>query len=162
MVSDAQSVQGPEWGREDFGRISNKGRAAITGMYRIVGSQQSNASAINQDFLGQLSVLASERSTRILDAKPRIPPLLWCSLIFGGLVLIALTGFLRLKSSRAHMVLTSAVAVLLGLLLYVVFVLHHPFGPLGVTPAAICPRRHGFRRSRQRNVAIGAYVMRRR
>jgi Protein of unknown function (DUF4239) len=131
----AEALQGPEWGKQDFGRISSRGRAAITGMYRIVGSQQSNAtsSPINQDFLGRVTVLASERSTRILDAKPRIPPLLWCSLIFGGLVLITLTGFLRLTSNRGHMILTSTVAVLLGLLLFLVFVLDHPFGPLGVT-----------------------------
>jgi hypothetical protein len=55
-------------------------------------------------------------------------------LIVGGLVLITLTGFLRLTSNRGHVILTSAVAVLLGLLLYLVFVLDHPFGSLGVTP----------------------------
>ena len=95
---------------------------------RIVGSAQSSAasSAINQDFLGRLTVLASDRSIRILDAKPRIPSLLWCSLIFGGLVLITLTGFLRLTSNRAHLILVSAVAVQLALLLYLVFVLDHP------------------------------------
>jgi hypothetical protein len=58
---------------------------------------------------------------------------LWCSLIFGGLALITLTGFLRLTSNRVHIVLTSAVALLLALLLYLAFVLDHPFGPLGVT-----------------------------
>jgi hypothetical protein len=131
----AEAVQGPEWGKQDFGRISNTARAAITGMYRVVGSQQSSTAShpINQDFLGQLTVLASDRSKRILNAKPRIPPLLWCSLIFGGLVLITLTGFLRLTSNQAHMVLTGAVAVLLALLLYLIFVLDHPFGPMGVT-----------------------------
>jgi hypothetical protein len=131
----AEGLQGPEWGKQEFGRISNRARAAITGMYRIVGSQQSNAasSQINQDFLGRVTVLASERSTRILDAKPRIPPLLWCALIFGGLALITLTGFLRLTSNRGHIILTSTVAVLLGLLLFLVFTLDHPFGPLGVT-----------------------------
>jgi hypothetical protein len=54
-------------------------------------------------------------------------------LIFGGVVLITLTGFLRLTSNRGHMILVSAAAVLLALL-YLVFVLDHPFGPLGVTP----------------------------
>ena len=58
---------------------------------------------------------------------------MWCSLIFGGAVLIMLTSFMRLTSKRAHIVLVSAVAVLLGLLLYLVFVLDHPFGPMGVT-----------------------------
>jgi hypothetical protein len=132
----AAALQGPEWGKDDFGKISNTGRTALTGMYRVAGRPQSNvaASPINQAFLSQLTVLAGDRSTRILDAKPRIPPLLWCSLIFGGFLLIVLTSFLRLASKRGHVVLVSAVTVLLGLLLYLVYELDHPFGPIGVTP----------------------------
>ena len=78
--------------------------------------------------------MASERNQRILDAKPRIPGLLWTGLVFGGVVLLGLGGFMRLGSTRAHLGLLSAVAVLLGLLLFVVFWLDHPFGnQLGVT-----------------------------
>jgi hypothetical protein len=132
----AGALQGPKWGKEDFDSITNTGRAALTEMYRIAGRSQPNvaSSPINQQFLSELTVLASDRSTRILNAKPRIPPLLWCSLIFGGGVLILLTSSLRLASDRAHMILVSAVTVLLGLLLYLVFTLDHPFGPIGVTP----------------------------
>lgn len=132
----AGALQGPRWGQEDFGRISNTGRAALTEMYRIVGRLQPNvaSSPINQEFLSELTVLAADRSTRILDAKSRVPPLLWCSLFFGGGVLIVLTSFLRLASNRGHMVLVSAVTVLLALLLYLVFTLDHPYGPMGVTP----------------------------
>jgi hypothetical protein len=132
----AGALQGPEWGKQEFGSIGNAGRAALTEMYRIAGRSQPNAesSPINQQFLSELTVLAADRSTRILDAKPRIPALLWCSLIFGGILLIVLTSFMRLESKRGHVVLVSSVTVLLGLLLYVVFALDHPFGPAGVTP----------------------------
>ena len=131
----AEAVKGPEWDKQDIGGITDAARAAITEMYRVVGNEQSSvaSSAIGHEFLGQLTVLASDRNTRILDAEPRIPPLLWLSLIFGGVVLITLTGFLRLKSNPGHIILSSAVAALLGLLLYLVFVLDHPFGELGVT-----------------------------
>ena len=60
--------------------------------------------------------------------------LLWCALIFGSLVLITLASFMRLESSRAHMILVSTVTVLLALLLFLVFMLDHPYGPVGVTP----------------------------
>ncbi|WP_102144297.1 DUF4239 domain-containing protein [Mycobacterium hubeiense] len=132
----AEATQGPEWGKQEFGHIRNEGRAAIADMYRIVGRGQSGVAAnpINQAFLSELTTLASDRSTRIVDAKPRIPPLLWCSLIFGGAVLILLTSLMRLRSDRGHMMLVSAVTVLLGLLLYLVYTLDHPFGPVGVTP----------------------------
>lgn len=131
----AEGVQDPQWGKHDFDHTNPTARAAITEMYRIVGNQPSSAAAspISQEFLGRLTELAADRSTRILDSRTHVPLLLWCSLIFGGLVLITLTAFLRLKNNRGHMVLTSAVAVLLALLLYLVFVLDHPFGPMGVT-----------------------------
>src|ERR1700722_12654367 len=132
----AAAVQGPEWGKEEFGSISNNGRTALTQMYRILGTEKSGAasSPIDQQFLSQLTVLSSDRSARILDAKRRIPPLLWCALVFGGLILIMLTSFMRLANNRAHIILVSAVTVLFGLLLYLVFILDHPFGPIGVTP----------------------------
>ncbi|MCV7284346.1 DUF4239 domain-containing protein [Mycolicibacterium wolinskyi] len=132
----ATAMQGPEWGKNEFGNISNDGRAALTAMYRIVGSGKPSdaTSAINQPFLSQLTELSTIRSARILDAKPRIPPLLWCALVFGGFVLIALTSFMRLADNRAHIILVSAVTMLLALLLYLIFVLDHPFGPMGVTP----------------------------
>lgn len=131
----AGALQGPNWGEEDFDSISNTGRAALTEMYRIAGRSQPNvaSSPINQQFLEELTVLVSDRSIRILNAKPRIPLLLWSSLIFGGAVLVSLTSFLRLASNRGHIVLVSVVTIQLALLLYLVFTLDHPFGPIGVT-----------------------------
>lgn len=132
----AAAVQGPEWGREEFGPISNNGRHALTEMYRIVGTAKSDSTAapINSQFLSQLATLTSDRSARILNSSPRIPALLWSALIFGSLVLIALASFMRLENGRAHMVLVSTVTVLLALLLFLVFMLDHPYGPVGVTP----------------------------
>lgn len=140
----ATAVEGPEWDKQDVGGTSDTARAAITQMYRVFGSQQPGAasSPVDGEFLGQLTVLASDRNTRILDSKPRIPVLLWAGLIFGGVVLVALTGFVYLESERAHAILSSTVAVLLGLLLFIVFWLDHPFGSeLGITPA---PFRHSL------------------
>jgi Protein of unknown function (DUF4239) len=133
------AVAGPDW--EDAiraGTGTESARDALNEMYRVLGSEQSSVASnpISQKFLDQLTTLASERNQRILDAKPRIPGLLWTGLLFGGVVLLGLGGFLRLGSLRAHLGLLSAVAVLLGLLLFLVFWLDHPFGnQLGVTSA---------------------------
>jgi len=117
----AKAVEGPEW--EDAihaGTGTESAREALNEMYRVLGSEQSSvtSSPISQKFLDQLTNLASERNQRILDAKPRIPGLLWTGLLFGGVVLLGLGGFMRLGSLRAHFALLSAVAVLLGLLLF--------------------------------------------
>ena len=107
-------------------------------MYRVLGNQPPGeaSSPVNGEFLGQLTVLTSQRNARILDTKPRIPWLLWCGLIFGAVLVVVLMGCMRLNNRRGHVILSSAVAVLLGLLLYIVFILDHPFGSeLGVTSA---------------------------
>ncbi|ORB62527.1 DUF4239 domain-containing protein [Mycolicibacterium tusciae] len=131
------AVAGPEWQNAVSGGVGTEdARDALNEMYRVLGSEQSSvaSSPISQNFLNQLTTLASERNQRILDAKPRIPGLLWTGLLFGGVVLLGLGGFMRLGSTRAHFGLLGAVAVLLGLLLFIVFWLDHPFGnQLGVT-----------------------------
>ena len=135
----ATAVEGPEW-REavNAGTGTEGARDALNEMYCVLGSEPTSvaASPISQKFLDQLSTLASQRSERILDGTPRIPGLLWAGLLFGGVVLLGLGGFMRLGSLRAHFLLLSAVAVLLGLLLFIVYWLDHPFGnQLGVTSA---------------------------
>jgi Protein of unknown function (DUF4239) len=133
----AGAVAGPEWESAIRSGIGTESaRDALNEMYRVLGNAESGVASnpVSQKFLDQLTTLASQRNQRILDAKPRIPGLLWTGLLFGGVLLLGLGGFMRLGSVRAHLGLLSAVAILLGLLLFVVFWLDHPFGNvLGVT-----------------------------
>ena len=127
-----------EWDVQDRGKTSETARSAITQMYRVLGNQQPDkaSSPINGEFLGQLTLLTSQRNTRILDSRPRIPGLLWAGMLFGGVLLIGLMGFMHLESDLGHVILSSGVAVLLGLLMFIIFWLDRPFGrTTGVTPA---------------------------
>ena len=102
------AVAGPEWEKavREGGGTENA-RDALNEMYWVLGSKQSSVESnpISQKFLDKVDTLASERNQRILDAKPRIPALLWAGLLFGGVVLVALGGFMRLGSVRAHLLL---------------------------------------------------------
>jgi len=152
----AKAVEGPEWENAiRAGSGTESARDALNEMYRVLGIEQSSvaSSPISQSFLDQLTKLASERNQRILDAKPRIPGLLWTGLLFGGVVLLGLGGFMQLGSLRAHLLLLSAVAVLLGLLLFIVYWLDHPFGnQLGVTSEPFNAITERFRLNRPRNM----------
>lgn len=133
-----RAVEGREWDTQDTEGPSNTARSAVTEMYRTIGNQPADVASnpVTGEFLGQLSLLTSQRNQRILDAQPRIPGLLWVGLLFGGVMLVGISGFLYLESTRGHLILSCAVATLLGLLLCTVFWLDRPFGNLrGVTSA---------------------------
>lgn len=133
----AEAAKGPGWETQDRSAADDNPRAAITEMYRLLGNQPSATSTpITGEFLSELTVLATDLNQRALDGQSRIPPLMWAGLLFGGVLLVAVTGFMRLDTERLHPILSSGVAVLLGLLLFIVYFLDHPFRTdIGVTPA---------------------------
>src|SRR5690349_9753855 len=104
----AGAVEGPEWRNAmASGSGTETARDALNEMYTVLGNPKSSVASnpISQKFLDQLTTLASQRNQRILDSKPRIPGLLWSGLLFGGVVLLAIGGFMRLSSRRAHLAL---------------------------------------------------------
>src|SRR5271165_3517618 len=104
----AGSAAGREWNAQEGSRTSDNARSSITEMYRLLGNQPGNASnPVSGEFLKALTVLATDRNQRALDAQPRIPPLLWAGLLCGGVLLVALTGFMRLDNNRAHLILSA-------------------------------------------------------
>lgn len=142
----ATAVQ-DEWTDQGRGEAAATARTTITDLYRVLGDRQAAQASnpIAGEMLGRVTTLTSQRDIRILDARPRIPGLLWTGLIFGGAVLISLTGFLPMEVRRAHVALCAAVATLLCLLLYIVFWLDHPFGyQVGVTPAPFVQSQQVF------------------
>ncbi|OBA86711.1 hypothetical protein A5662_26645 [Mycobacteriaceae bacterium 1482268.1] len=139
----ALAVQGPEWDRQQTGAVSTEARGEVTQMYRIVADPRWNSAAnpVNNQALDELTNLVSDRAERILDAETRVPLLLWGALIFGGMMLIVLASFMRLANLRSHMILVSSIAVLLGLMLFLIYALDHPLGRVGVSPK---PFRHAL------------------
>jgi hypothetical protein len=140
----ASAVAGEEWDKQGSGGVSESARAAINDMYRTVGREPADVASrpSTEEFVGQLTQLGSHRTLRIIDTEPRITPLLWSGLILGGIVLLALMGFLRLASTLGHVIVSSTIAVLLSLLLLNAFALDHPYGvERGITAA---PFRHAL------------------
>ena len=119
--------EGAEWEPQPS---NNSARPTLVQMYRVVGDQPASVASmpINGPFLSELTELASHRTMRRIQTQPHIPPPLWAGLIAGALVLTTLTAILRLGSKAAHAALTSAIAILLGLLLWIVLTLDHPIG----------------------------------
>jgi len=98
----AEAVSGPEWSaQETGGGTSDTARAAITEMYRLFGNLPAGTSSpVDGEFLNKLSVLTTDRDQRVLDQEPRIPTLLWAGLICGGVLLIAIAGWITFTRYR--------------------------------------------------------------
>lgn len=126
--SDVANVEWLKQGSSDA--VSGSAQAAITEMYRIIGNQPPSVASrpIQAAFLDQLSELANYRAVRVIETKSQAPPLLRSALIFGAIVLVVLMSFARLGSMLVHTIVSSVIAVLLGLLLCVFYSLNHPFG----------------------------------
>jgi hypothetical protein len=75
----AKTVEGPEGSKQDVGSTPDTAQAALTEMYKVLAREPSSvaSNATSGEFLGQLTVLASDRNQRMLDAQPRRPGLLW-------------------------------------------------------------------------------------
>jgi len=58
----------------------------------------------------------------------------WCVLLFGGVLTIAITWLFVITPQRAHVLLNAILATVIGLLIFLIAAMDHPFrGSLRVT-----------------------------
>ena len=133
----AEAVSGPEWSaRRNRRRHERHGKSRHHRHVSPLRQSRQHVESSRWRVSQSADHIGDRQKSAGLDQEPRIPALLWAGLIFGGVLVIAIAGFVHFSSRRAHVVLASGVALLLGLLLFVVYWLDHPFGTeIGVTPA---------------------------
>ena len=79
--------------------------------------------------------MASDRSKRTLQSDEELPWVLWLGLILGGIVVVVMTSFLYMENPRPHAIISSLLAAMIGVLLFITLVLDHPFrGLLSIKP----------------------------
>jgi hypothetical protein len=126
-----------EWKAQLTGGTSSVARHSLVQMYEVLGRQPPSVAntAVSSQYLSDLSALASERATRIDATKDALPWVLWLALIVGGIVVIAAGGLLYMQDTHLHIVISCAIAGLIGVLLFSTLVLDRPFhGALGIKP----------------------------
>lgn len=75
---------------------------------------------------------------RLLSADASVVPLLWFVLIAGGVITVVFSFSLGVEQARCQIILTMATASMIGLTLYLIFAIDHPFrggirlGPKGL------------------------------
>ncbi len=77
--------------------------------------------------LDQVQRLADARRMRLVAAEEGIPAVLWSVLIFGGIAAVGFTYLFGLENTWAHRLMVMTLAVVIGLVLFTIGALEHPF-----------------------------------
>jgi hypothetical protein len=77
--------------------------------------------------LDQVSRLGDSRRTRLVTSEEGVPGILWAVLIFGGIASVGFTYLFGLESTWAHRLMVVTLAAVIGLVLFTIAALGHPF-----------------------------------
>jgi Protein of unknown function (DUF4239) len=77
--------------------------------------------------LDQVQRLADARRMRLVAAEEGVPGVLWSVLIFGGIAAVSFTYLFGLENTWAHRLMVVTLAAVIGLVLFTIGVLEHPF-----------------------------------
>jgi hypothetical protein len=95
-----------------------------------------------QEYVGaeaeRFNDLVSARSKRLDYVEGGVPTVLWIALAVGAVVTVGFATIFGLRSTGLHIMITSSLAVTIGMLLFVAIAIDHPFtGDVAVSPAPL-------------------------
>ncbi|MHB8146481.1 MAG: bestrophin-like domain, partial [Vulcanimicrobiaceae bacterium] len=136
----AEIVVNQEWKLMRAGHRSPKARAISLSILGIVSSYEPTAPsriALQQEAFGLVKAFTDERRSRIFDNQEAIPGALWLTMIFIGVVTIGSSYFFQVRNFQAHLLMTIALAAVIGSIFVLIVEFDLPFrGDISVPPTA--------------------------
>jgi hypothetical protein len=130
LMDYANSVYNDELKRMSNGEISLYSSGALRKLIAIFTKMDSKAMPnreLYSESLKRLNDLAEYRRLRIFAGDDTIPPVIWLVLLTGAVLTISYTYFFGAKSLRAQYMMTSALTIAITLILFLIYILDHPF-----------------------------------
>jgi len=119
---------------EQMKPLTAASRTDFDDVFRQVEKLNAHDPRIEQMFTA-LNELATCRSLRQLDASSEIPSEIWTPLILGGIIILLFSMLIDVESRRLHILLNSLLGAFIGLVIYLVIILDHPFsGQIKIEP----------------------------
>ena len=85
----------------------------------------------------ELTVFLDARRARLTSGRAGLPGPLWTVVVLGAVITICCTYFLIMEDARAHLLMVSALAAMIGLVIFLILALDHPlWGTQGLPPDA--------------------------
>ena len=107
-------------------QVIDKLRKVWTAYMKIDGRTINNPQMYSES-VRQINNMSEFRRTRWLDSKKSTPEVIWLFLIVGAIFSVVFTFFLGSKHLKAQYVMTSVLAIINGMVLYLIYILDHPF-----------------------------------
>jgi Protein of unknown function (DUF4239) len=127
-----------DWPLQRLDIPPNDGTAAIASLqHHLLGLAPRSAG--DQALLGQtiqeFNGFVSARRDRIADAQVALPGLLWGVLWTGAIINAVMLGLIQVKRLTIHIVMAGLIALYVGLLIYEVASMDHPYsGSIAIEP----------------------------
>ncbi|MFA6349937.1 MAG: DUF4239 domain-containing protein, partial [Candidatus Omnitrophota bacterium] len=119
-----------EWKRMGVGSSSRiaaqKGRDVLDFYSNFVPTNKTQEIYLAES-VRKLNVLMEYRDNRLLDAKEGVHPILWFMLLAGGTITVFISFLFGTKNFAAQKVMTTLLAVIIGLTLFTILELDYPF-----------------------------------
>jgi Protein of unknown function (DUF4239) len=130
-VAYARAVVDEEWPLMREGSTSPRVEALAEELRRSIVDFKPTTSAqqtLYAHVLGEMDDLGDSRETRILYISAGLPSLLWVALVCLPIVMITFSCLVGMENRRWHLLVVSAFAVSIVLVLFTIGVLDRPFG----------------------------------
>ena len=124
------SVYNDEAKRMSQGEISlysGGAHAKLTPLFYQMDEQSIPNRELYAESLRRLNNLAQYRRLRIFSGNNTVPSVIWLVLLVGGVTAVAYTYFFGMKNIKAQYMMTTALTVTITLILFLIYVLDHPF-----------------------------------
>jgi Na+/proline symporter len=130
LINYTNSVHNDELGRMAEGDISIYSAGALRNLIAVFDNMEDKSipnRELYMESLRRLNNLAEYRRLRIFAGNNTVPPIMWLIMLVGGVIMVLYTYFFGVRNIRAQYGMTSALTIMISLILFVVYVLDHPF-----------------------------------
>ena len=130
LISYTNSVHDDELRRMAEGDISIYSAGALRNLLAVFDTMEDKSipnRELYMESLRRLNNLAEYRRLRIFAGNDTVPPIMWLIMLLGGVIMVLYTYYFGVRNIRAQYGMTSALTIMISLILFVVYVLDHPF-----------------------------------
>jgi hypothetical protein len=130
LIDYTASIYNDELKRMSQGDVSlhsNRAMARLITVFYEMDEKSIPNKELYAESLKQLNDLAQYRRLRIFAGNNVVPPVIWLVLLVGGAITVSYALFFGMKNIKAQYMTTAALTVTITMILFLIYVLDHPF-----------------------------------